>query len=153
MANVQGLDRLSKKLKALPPAAEAAIRTAMEQSADEIVMQMKRLAPVDNGELQMSISWTWGDAPKGSLKIGTVASRSGSMRITIFAGNEKAYYARFVEFGTAPHIAGGKFTGAKIPAIRAQPFFYVAFRAGRKRAKSRVSRAITKAAKQVAAGG
>jgi HK97 gp10 family phage protein len=153
MAKVLGLDRLQRKLKALPPVAEAAIRKAMEQSADQIVMQMKRLAPVDDGDLQMSISWTWGEAPKGSLKIGAVASKTGSMKITIFAGNEKAYYARFVEFGTAPHLAGGKFEGAKIPAIRAQPFFYVAFRAERKRAKSRVSRAITKAAKQVAAGG
>jgi HK97 gp10 family phage protein len=150
MANIIGLDRLRKKFAALPDVARDAIRQAMEQSAEQIVMMMKSLAPVESGDLQMSISWTWGAAPKGALKIATVSSRNGGMRITIFAGNEKAYYARFVEFGTSGHKAGGKFAGADIPPIPAHPFFFVSFRANRRSAKSRVSRAITKAAKQVA---
>lgn len=147
-----GKDRLLRKMKALPPLADRLVRAAMEESADDIVRTMKSLAPVDSGDLQMSIKWTYGDAPKGSLKIAQIKSREGNVRITIFAGGGDAYYARMVEFGTKEHIAGGKFAGAKIPAIRAQPFFYVTFRAKRKSAKSRVSRAITKAAKQIAAG-
>lgn len=146
-------DRLVRKLKAFPARAEAAIRSAMEQSADEIVRQMKSLAPVDSGDLQMSISWTWGDAPKGSLKIGQIKSAAGNMRITIFAGGGDAYYARFIEFGTTPFTSGGKFAGAANPGVKAQPFFYVSFRAGRKRAKSRVTRAMNRAAKEIAANG
>lgn len=152
-ATILNKDKLLRKLRAFPPRAEAAIRTAMEQSADQTVSLMKSLAPVDSGDLQMSISWTWGDAPKGSLKVGQIKSRTGNMRITIYAGGGDAYYARFIEWGTQAHIAGGKFAGAKIPAIPAQPFFFVAFRATRKSAKSRVSRAITKAAKEIAANG
>lgn len=146
-------DRLVRKLRALPTRAEALIRQAMEQSADQTVSLMKSLAPVDDGDLQMSISWTWGDAPKGSLKIGQIKSRDGNMRITIYAGGGDAYYARFVEFGTSPFISGGKFAGAKNPGVKAQPFFYTGFRATRKSAKGRVSRAITKAAKEIAASG
>lgn len=150
---ILGKDRLINKLRALPPLADRLVRKAMEESADDIVRQMKSLAPVDSGDLQMSISWTYGDAPKGSLKIGQIKSAEGNVRITIYAGGGSAYYARMVEFGSKEHIAGGKFAGATIPAIRAQPFFYVSFRAKKRSAKSRVSRAITKAAKQIAAGG
>lgn len=152
-ATVLNKDRLIRKLKAFPPKAEAVIRKAMEDSAEQIVRQMKSLAPVDSGDLQMSIKWTWGDAPKGSLKVGQIKSAAGNMRITIFAGGDKAWYSRFVEFGTREHTAGGKFAGATIPAIPAQPFFYVSWRSGKKSAKSRVTRAMTKAAKEIAAGG
>lgn len=153
--SVRGKDQLIRKLSALPALAEKRILAAMAAAADDIVSMMKRLAPVDDGDLQMSISWTWGDAPKGSLTIGKVSRtrRDGSPRITIFAGNHEAYYARWVEFGTAPHINGGRFAGSRNPGTRAQPFFYVSFRAGRRRAKSAISRAITRAAKEVAAQG
>lgn len=150
---IKGKDSLLRKLRAFPPRAEALIRAAMEQSADQTVSMMKSLAPVDSGDLQMSISWTWGDAPAGSLKIGQIKSRAGNMRITIYAGGGDAYYARFIEFGTSPFTSGGRFAGAANPGVRAQPFFYVAFRAQRRSAKSRVSRAITRAAKEIAAGG
>jgi HK97 gp10 family phage protein len=146
-------DKLVRKLRALPARAEALISAAMAQSADQTVSLMKSLAPVDNGDLQMSISWTWGDAPKGSLKIGQIKSREGNLRITVFAGGGDAYYVRFTEFGRRPFIAGGRFAGAQVPATPAQPFFYTGFRATRKSARSRISRAITRAAKEIAASG
>lgn len=154
-ATVSGADRLARKLNALPAAAEKRIRAAMEAAADDIVSMMKRLAPVDDGDLQMSISWTWGDAPKGAITVATVGRRrqGGGPRITIFAGNREAYYARWVEFGTSPHVNGGRFAGSQNPGTRAQPFFYVSFRANRRRAKSAISRAITRAAKDVAGQG
>lgn len=159
MAKIEGLDRLNRKLAALPSAARKRIREAMEQGASEVVSMMKSLVPVGgSGDLKNSIDWTWGAAPKGAMSIGTVRARglgaTGSENlITIYAGNAEAYYARFVEFGTAAHTAGGKFAGATIPAIPASPFFYVSFRANRRRVKSRITRAINKSAKEVAAGG
>jgi HK97 gp10 family phage protein len=149
---VEGLSRLRTKLtKTIPAAAKTRIREALEASADEAVMQMKRLAPVDDGDLQMSISWTWGDAPKGAMTIATSSKSVDGMRITIFAGNAKAYYARFVEFGTSPHVNAGKFAGSRNPGTKAQPFFYPGWRLARRKAKGRVSRAIRKAAKEAAA--
>lgn len=149
---ILGLKSLNRKLKALPALAEAAIKLAMEQGAEEIVSMMKRLVPVDNGDLRDSIGWTWGDAPSYSQRIGAVKSKTGNLKITIYAGNSKVRYAHLVEFGSAPHINGGMFAGTKNPGAKAQPFFFVSFRALRRRTKSRITRAINKSAKQIASG-
>jgi len=150
---IQGLDRLNRKLRALPAVAQRRIRQAMEQGADEIVTMMKSLCPADSGDLRNSIAWTWGQAPKGALTLAKVTQTGGENTLTVYAGNAEAFYARWVEFGTAPHSAGGLFAGSTIPAVPASPFFFVSFRANRRKVKSRITRAINKAAKDVAAGG
>ena len=63
-----GKDRLLRKLKAFPPRAETLIRAAMVDSAEQTVSMMKSLAPVDSGDLQMSISWTWVTLQRGRLR-------------------------------------------------------------------------------------
>ena len=147
VTKIQGLASLNRKFKALPKAADAAIRPIMEQIANSVVATAKSLAPVRTGKLRDSIGWTWGEAPEGTMVIGKVKDRmSGNLAITIFAGGNKAFWARWVEFGTST----GNFTGT---GSRAQPFFYPAWRAHRRGAKSKISRAITKSAKKVAAGG
>lgn len=174
-ASILGLARLDRKLKRMPAVAKDTIRQAMEQGANEIVGMMKSLAPVDDGDLRDSIGWTWGKLPKGKRAIGgvtvspvadLVASLGGDLTITIYAGGGDAYYARFVEFGTKASIAQGpapdrrhksgevmtKGKGGHA-ATKAQPFFYVSWRANQKKVKSNVRRAITRAAKQVAANG
>jgi HK97 gp10 family phage protein len=151
--NIKGLTELQRKLARLPDNVKIRIRAAMEAGAEEIVAMMKSLVAVDSGDLRDSIAWTWGRAPKGAMTIGKVESTGGDLTITIYAGNDKAYYSRFVEFGTASHTAGGMFAGATIPAVAASPFFFVSYRANRKRVKSRITRAINTAAKEVAAGG
>lgn len=149
---IKGLKELQRKLDRLPVVAKARIREAMEKGADEIVSMMRSLVPTDSGDLRDSIAWTWGRAPKGALTLGKVQSIGGDLTITVYAGNATAYYSRFVEFGTASHTAGGMFAGATIPTIAASPFFFVSYRANRKKVKSRITRAINKAAKEVAAG-
>lgn len=151
---VVGLDRLNKKLAALPGAAEAEIRTAMEAVAADMVRLARSLVPVSSGRLRQSIGWTWGTAPRGSISLGSVKQgrRGGAMTITVFAGNDEAYYARWVEFGTAPHTQGGIFKGATHPGTRAQPFFYPAFRALRKPMKQKARTAARRAARKVAKG-
>lgn len=146
---IAGMPRLIRKLKVLPDAARAEIRIAMAREADAVVAMMKRLAPVDEGDLQKSIGWVWGNrAPRGAMAIATVGK--GDLAITIFAGGGGAYWARFVEFGTAAHIAGGKFAGAEIPAIPAQPFFYPSWRAMRKSVRRALRTASRNAARKVA---
>lgn len=121
----------------------------MASEADAVVAMMKRLAPKDTGELQDSIGWVWGNsAPKGAMAIATVGK--GDLSITIYAGSSDAFHARFVEFGVAAHIAGGKFAGAEIPAIPAQPFFYPSWRAMRKRVRRALRKASRNAARKVA---
>lgn len=151
-AKILRLKELQRKLDRVPGKVKARIREAMEQGANEIVAMAKHLAPADDGTLRDSIGWTYGRAPKGAITLGKVEAIGGDLTITIYAGNSEAFYARWVEFGTSQHTAGGKFAGSTIPAIPARPFFYVSFRTNRKRVRSRVTRAITKAAKEVAAG-
>ncbi|TWH01447.1 HK97 gp10 family phage protein [Ochrobactrum sp. J50] len=138
-AKVIGLPKLRKKLEALVSVGRDEIRRAMETSADEIVALAKNLVPVDKGDLKDSIGWTWGKAPKGAMTLGKVQSDGvdSEFTITIYAGNSEAYYARWVEFGTQK--------------MGAQPYFYPSYRALRRRSKSRVTRAVTKAIKKVAA--
>lgn len=149
-ATIIGLAKLHRKLKKLPISAKQEIRAAMAKGADQIVAMMKSLAPVlatpdprrRPGELRDSIGWTWGKAPKGSFAVATLkgAGIGGELTITIYAGNkDSGWWARWVEFGTSK--------------MSAQPFFYVSWRANRRSTKSRISRAVNKAAKKVAAGG
>lgn len=138
---VDGLSDLKRRFRALPDKVKAAARKALEQNANEIVTQMKRIVPVDSGALRDSIGWTWGDAPKGSMAVGTVSEGKGHpMQITIYAGTRDkslgtrdAFYARFQEFGTK-----------EMPA---NPFFWPTVRAKRQRVTSRLSREVRKAAR------
>lgn len=155
-ATVTGTASLERKLRVLPDAAREMIAPAMEASAQDVVDLARSLVPTHRGVLRASIDWTWGDAPKGSIVLGRVRSTgrgAGNMQITVFAGNEQAYYARWVEFGTKPHTNAGSHKGTHNPGTAARPFFYPAYRAVKKKVKSRVSRAVTKSAKQVAASG
>lgn len=141
---VIGLDRLKRKLTLVIPAqVEKATAAAMEVGADEIVAMMRRLVPVDTGQLRNSIGWTWGDPPKGAMVLGKSKSAGGDGRkvITIYAGNEQTVVgsrsqfqlARLQEFGTQ--------------AMFAQPFFFPAYRALRKRVRGRITRQMKKAIK------
>ena len=118
--------------RAVPDAIRAAAVAALEAEAAKIVASMKARAPKLSGDLAESIGWTWGAAPAGAMVVGTVAARAGdAARITIYAGGGDAFYARFQEFGTV-----------KMPA---SPFFYPTWRAERRRARSAITRRITKA--------
>lgn len=129
---VKGVAQLRKKLTVtMPKRVEDAARKAMETGAEELVSMMKRLAPIDTGDLQMSISWTWGAAPKGSVVLAQSEPDSKGMRITVFAGSKEAFYARWQEFGTS-----------EMPA---NPFFFPSWRALRKRIRSRIVRNMKKA--------
>lgn len=169
MAKMRGRERLRRQLEAMPKAARDTISAAMEKSAEEIVRLARSLVPVEQGDLKASIGWTWGAAPRGAITLGAVrrpVERVGDLKITVYAGDEKAFYARFVEFGTAPHSVakgGGTKAGQRAaragggkphPGARAKPFFYPAYRAVKKTVKGRISRAANAAAKAaVAAGG
>jgi len=137
--SILGLAKLEQKLKRLPDAVTAEIKAAMERVADDIVAMAKSLVVVGyTGALKESIGWTWGAPPRGSITLGKVARSAlgKDLTLTIFAGNDEAYYARWVEFGTSAHTNGGKFAGTKNPGTSAQPYFYPAYRANKKAAES-----------------
>lgn len=138
---MEGLARVHRMLAQIPEKVQEAARQSLEASAEEIVQLMRRLVPRDSGALANSIGWTWGDAPAGSMTIGTVkggkraGAAYGAMVITIYAGGKiagaDAFYARFQEFGTRKMLAN--------------PFFYPAYRANRGKVRARLTRAVRKA--------
>jgi len=142
---LEGLPQLKAKLERLRAQTADKVRPAMAQGAQQTVGMMKGLVPVASGDLKNSIGWSWGAAPKGSLAIASAGV--GDMKITIFAGDEKAFYARWVEFGMAPHVQGGKFKGTQHPGTRAQPFFFVSYRAQKKEIIKLLRKAIRDAVK------
>ncbi|OWJ78419.1 HK97-gp10 family putative phage morphogenesis protein [Haematobacter genomosp. 1] len=142
---VEGLEKLRARFRALPRAVQEAATQTLEQNANEIVAMMRRLVPKDSGRLAASIGWTWGDAPEGSISVGSVAgSPDSERRITIYAGSAqtmvtnsrgmKFQLAKLQEFGTK-----------KMPA---NPFFYHAIRVKRKEGRKRMSARISRAAKK-----
>lgn len=96
----------------IPPKVKRRINQANEKSAEELVAMMVRLAPRDDGDLERSI--TYYELP---------AEIGGGVTWRVVAGNEKAYYARWVEFGN----------GLQPP----HPFFYASWRAMRRLIKRR----------------
>lgn len=152
MAKLSRRDELLRKMAAMPTAVRSAIRQALAQGADEITDEMKRLAPKRTGKLRNSIAQSWGG---GKVRYSSLAGTAGEagdpdLSVRISAGSSEVRYAHLVEFGTAPHINGGRFAGTRHPGTTAQAFFFPAYRANRRRVKARISRATTKAVKQVA---
>ena len=132
---VEGLSALEARWKRIPALVKAEVAAAMEETAAQLVAEMKSVAPRETGTLADSIAWTWGDAPKGAMTIGTVGGREyGTLRITIYAGGGEAFYAKFQEFGTV-----------KMPA---RPYFFPVWRARKRRTRGRITRAIGKAIKK-----
>ncbi|MCA1368075.1 HK97 gp10 family phage protein [Bradyrhizobium sp. BRP14] len=139
---VEGLNSLRRKLTvSIPYRVLQRTRAAMEKGAGEIVDMARSLAPVLSdhvprrkvGALRDSIGWTWGDAPKGSIVLAQSASVDG-LRITIYAGDNEAFYARWVEFGTQK--------------MAPSPFFFPSYRTLRKRVKGRITREMRKAMRE-----
>lgn len=120
---ITGLDRLNRKLGKLPPKAESKLEGAVQTSADDMVRLATVLAPVDDGDLRKSI------------KQREMASERAAFAVRVSAGDARAYYASFVEFGTR--------------FMAARPFFWPAWRSVRRRYLNRVRRASREAAREI----
>lgn len=133
MASANGLDRLKRRLAAVPKDVRDAVVPALVSSAEEMANGMRQLAEAsrDTGALIDSIAVTLpgGTTPPYSQPGGSRVVQENAAAIT--AGNTKVRYAHLVEYGTAH--------------AHAQPFFWPAYRLFRKRAANRIKRAIGKA--------
>lgn len=139
MTPEQSLAQFERRFAAIPRLVRERVRQAMEDQANKLVEEMFNTAP-QGATLQLagSIAWTWGDAPAGSMTIGTVGGKEyGGLRITIYAGGGDAFYATFHEFGTV-----------NMPA---NPFFFVIWRLRRGRVRRAIQRAMRDAIREAMA--
>lgn len=125
--------RLKRRMMAVPKAVREAAGRATLQGAQEIAKAMRNLAPVDSGALRDSIVVTPGGGvtppysqPGGSMPVSETAA-------LITAGNTDVRYPHLVEYGSKDRAA--------------QPFFWPAARAKKKKVANRVKRSIAKAAR------
>ena len=97
--HINGAKELAQALALLPANIEKNImRGALRAGAKVIEADAKANVPVQDGDL------------KQSLRV-TTNRKKGEVSATVKAGNKKAWYYHFVEFGTQPHMI--KATNAK----------------------------------------
>lgn len=145
---VQGLNEFNKRWGAIPKAVRLAAQTALEKGATELVADMNQSKPIP----EIQIGWTWGEAPKGAITLGSYGEPGQSLRITIYATATTEDHttfpavARWFEFGTSERrTKQGWYRGR----IAAHPYFFPVYRAKKRRVKSRVIREINKAIKGI----
>lgn len=125
--------RLDRKLAAIPVAARATMAAEIDAAASQVVFAARTLVPKKSGRLASTIRKVAGEH---ELQTKVVAGGAATTK-PVRNGADASYdYALGVEFGTQdtpPH-----------------PFFFPAYRLTKKRAKSRVRRAVSKAAREAA---
>ncbi len=129
-----GLSSFQRRMKAIPKAARAAVQPVLVKQADAMAGTMKALAPVDEGDLEHSITVTGpGEAtPAYSQPGGSMVVPENVVAITV--GNTDVRYPHLQEYGTTFHPA--------------QPFFWPAFRMHRAKAMAAIKRGIGKAIRE-----
>ncbi|WP_410824341.1 HK97-gp10 family putative phage morphogenesis protein [Methylobacterium oryzisoli] len=134
MARSRQLDRLTKKLEAIPERVREAVAPSLQKSGNELVGTMKTLAPEDTGDLKRSLTVTPGGqaTPPYSQPGGSQVVPVGAVAVT--AGNAEVRYPHLVEYGTV-----------EAPA---QAFFWPSFRLLRKRITNRTKRDLRKAVRE-----
>lgn len=127
------VQRLKRRMMALPKAVREAASRATLEGAEELAKSMRNLAPVDTGDLRDSIVVTPGGrtTPPYSQPGGSSTVPENSAVVT--AGNTDVRYPHLVEYGTKDAAA--------------QPFFWPAVRSKKKKIANRVKRSISKAAR------
>lgn len=136
MAYSKQIQRFQERLEAIPKSVREAVQPALVKSADELADQMRKLAPVDEGDLRASIKVTppGGTTPAYSQPGGSTIA--GELEAIVTVGNQDVRYAHLVEYGTSD--------------TSAQPYFWPAVRTMRKRFQARIKRAVNKAVRNAA---
>jgi hypothetical protein len=145
-AKITGVDKLVAQIESMPDLVRAEMAKAIFDASEDLVAFMKRQVPVIDGFLERSIRWAWADDfDRGGTglregRASTLALKgSYELASVILAGDDKAYYAPWVEFG----VRGGR---------PANPFFFTSYRAKKKSILSRLSAACRRGIKASAAG-
>lgn len=150
-------ERVLRRMSEMPPRVRRRVSQAIDISADEVVALMKTFVPVRGGRRggglkrsiravkgSVNISMGEGRRSRGSGLRGSGGRGDADLTAFVLAGDEDAFYAHMVEFGTGPHINGGIFAGTQHPGTDPHPFFLPAWRSRRRPTRARISRAMRK---------
>lgn len=162
-AKFLGREALTKKLNAIAPEIDKEAAKAIEAGAKELAAAIQARAPFEHGDYRQSIQADRLTNRPDKQPVGIRQTKDPNAW-GVFAD----WYWRFLEFGTKSHtikprkakrLAWKADTGetvtakqVKHPGTNAQPHIFGTFRAMRKRIKSRVARAVNRAAKKAMEG-
>ncbi len=128
---VEGLDRLKRKMTIdIPRRVRAAAEDALEQNAKYLTAEMRRLVPVDQGELRQSI--TYEETPDRDLSV-TITAGDETTVVTNSRG-VRFQNALIQEYGTSKNPGN--------------PFFFTSYRKLKRKMKGRITRSIRKAIRE-----
>jgi HK97 gp10 family phage protein len=138
--HVKGLKELQAQLDKLPANIEANIlRGALRDGAKVMEADVKARVPVGLPSAEnQRLYGSYTGALRDSVRITTRRSKNGRVSASVRAGSDKAWYWRFVEFGTAAHwikpkerqslfLAGLAKEVVWHPGARPQPFMRVSY--------------------------
>ena len=133
MSDDGGLAKFQARMKAIPQAVREATAPALVKAAEDVAGLMRSMAKGsrDTGALIDSIAVTGPGQSTPPYSQPGGAKVMGEAEAGITVGNSDVRYPHLVEHGTKDAAA--------------QPFFWPAFRLGRKRAAARIKRAMSKA--------
>lgn len=103
LVKIDGLKELDKVLKELPVKVEtnimrSALRTGQRVMLNAAKANLAQITKKDSGNLERSLR----------INFSRKSKKFGWLRSYLVAGDEKAYYAHMVEFGTAAHFISVK---------------------------------------------
>lgn len=144
--------RFERKMRAMRDVVQDKMATALERNAERVVKEMQVLLAVQYPAVfrRVEIAWTWGDAPRGSITVGTVRGNDyDQIAITIYARGKQGsgITPAWFEFGTAPRVQ--KTTGRRTGQITAGPFFFPAWRANKKRVRASLQTTLRNALRKI----
>lgn len=155
---IEGIEEMKKHIETVVrPGVEKAAMASMEKGAAEVVETMKRLVPRGTAPLKdrtmrvwQSIAWTWGAAPEGAMVLGKSAKVGGAGRkfITIYAGGPGTMVGKRKQFNLARLVEFGTLNAAGEEAMAAQPYFFPAWRIGKRGVRARIARDMRTALKK-----
>ena len=125
-----GLAETLAAMRRAKEAARAAVMPELEQSARDLTVTMRVLAPRDTGALEDSIEVTYPGQSTPPYSQPGGSRVAGETEVLITAGNADVRYAHLVEYGTFE--------------TDAQPFFWPAWRLSRKKIRDRIARRFRK---------
>ena len=160
--------KFHRKMRAMETLVHERLTAGMERWAGRLVTEMNAMLAISWPALagRIEIDWTWGDAPAGSITVGT-AGKGGEydqMVVTVYARAKQGsgISATWFEFGTAPRfrhkarVTGGQRTrilgrnkGGFTGQITAGPFFFPVYRANKKRILSGLRSTLRTAVKRI----
>lgn len=147
-AKVVGRERLMRRLRLFVNDLDDELRKAKLEAMKEVAAKIASRAPERTGEYRESIeAGLVRDNPQAQTRPGYRKSKDPD-EVAVYG----EYIWRFLEYGTAEHIAGGIFEGALIPATKPQPHVMPTWRANRDAAKKKVRKVVNKLVRESNAG-